>query len=51
MLCSLGYDANKIKHISGDNLSCHGASNRSFVKDINYPALVIPIKPHKHFNV
>ncbi|KAK2352820.1 subtilisin protease SBT4.3 [Trifolium repens] len=51
MLCNFGYDANKIKQISGDNSSCHEASNRSFVKDINYPALVIPIKSHKHFNV
>ncbi|AET01150.2 subtilisin-like serine protease [Medicago truncatula] len=51
MLCNYGYDANKIKQISGENSSCHGASNRSFVKDINYPALVIPVESHKNFNV
>ena len=49
MLCNYGYNANKIKHISGDNSSCHGASKRSLVKDTNYPAMVIPV--HKHFNV
>jgi len=49
MLCNYGYDANKIKQISGDNSSCHGASKRSLVKDTNYPAMVIPV--HKHFNV
>ncbi|KAK2405772.1 subtilisin protease SBT4.3 [Trifolium repens] len=51
MLCNYGYDADKIKLISGDNSSCQGDSNRSFVKDINYPALVIPIEPNKLLNV
>ncbi|RHN39673.1 putative cucumisin [Medicago truncatula] len=51
MLCNYGYDANKIKLISGENSSCHRASNRSFVKDINYPALVIPVESQKSFNV
>ncbi|MCI05990.1 subtilisin-like serine protease [Trifolium medium] len=51
MLCNYGYDADKIKRISGDNSSCQGASNRSLVKDINYPALVIPIEPNKLLNV
>ncbi|KEH22215.1 subtilisin-like serine protease [Medicago truncatula] len=51
MLCNYGYDANKIKQISGQNSSCRGASNRSFVKDINYPALVIPVGPHEQLNV
>ncbi|XP_045832586.1 subtilisin-like protease SBT4.3 [Trifolium pratense] len=51
MLCNYGYDAYKIKKISGDNSSCHGASNISFLKDLNYPSLVIPIEPGKRFNV
>ncbi|RHN74669.1 putative cucumisin [Medicago truncatula] len=49
MLCDYGYDTNKIKQITGDNSSCHQASKRSLVKDINYPAMVIPV--YKHFNV
>jgi hypothetical protein len=49
MLCNYGYGADKIKQISGDNSSCHGYPERSLVKDINYPAMVIPV--HKHFNV
>ncbi|GAU37174.1 hypothetical protein TSUD_391630 [Trifolium subterraneum] len=51
MLCNYGYNADKIKLISGDNSSCQGASSRPFVKDINYPALVIPIEPNKLVNV
>ncbi|GAU30782.1 hypothetical protein TSUD_355080 [Trifolium subterraneum] len=39
------------KNMVRDKSSCHGASNRSFVKDINYPAVVIPIEPGKQFNV
>ena len=49
MLCDYGYDTNKIKQITGDNSSCHQASKRSLVKDINYPTMVIPV--YKHFNV
>ncbi|AET01121.1 subtilisin-like protease SBT4.8 [Medicago truncatula] len=52
MLCNYGYDAKKIKQISGDNLSCHVTSKRSLVKDINYPSMVIPVRSyHKRFNV
>jgi subtilisin family serine protease len=49
MLCNYGYDTNKIRQISGDDSSCHGASKRSLVKDINYPAMVFLV--HRHFNV
>jgi hypothetical protein len=52
MLCNYGYDENKIKQISGDNSSCHEAPERSLLKDINYPAMVIPVVPdNKPFNV
>ncbi|GAU24423.1 hypothetical protein TSUD_391320 [Trifolium subterraneum] len=52
MLCNYGYDENKIKQISGDNSSCHGVPERSLLKDINYPAMVIPIVPdNNHFQV
>ncbi|KAJ1439568.1 Peptidase S8/S53 domain [Sesbania bispinosa] len=51
MLCNYGYDAKKIKQIAGGNSTCHGASDRSLVKDTNYPALVIPVKPLKPFTV
>ncbi|AES75708.1 subtilisin-like serine endopeptidase family protein [Medicago truncatula] len=49
MLCNYGYDTNKVRQISGDDSSCHGASKRSLVKDINYPAMVFLV--HRHFNV
>ncbi|KAJ1415404.1 Peptidase S8/S53 domain [Sesbania bispinosa] len=51
MLCNYGYDAEKIKQIARGNSTCHGASQRSLVKDINYPALVIPVEPLKPFIV
>lgn len=52
MLCNFGYDANKIKQISGENSSCNGASERSLVKDLNYPTIVIPVNPNlKQFQV
>ncbi|CAJ2663574.1 unnamed protein product [Trifolium pratense] len=51
MLCNFGYNDTKIEQISGEKSSCHGDSNRYLVKDINYPALVILVRPHKRFNV
>jgi len=51
MLCNFGYNDTKLEQISGKKSSCHGASKRSLVKQINYPALVISVEPHKHFNV
>jgi hypothetical protein len=49
MLCNFGYNDTKVDQISGEKSSCHGASNRYLVKDINYPALVILVKPRKRF--
>lgn len=51
MLCNYGYNAEQIQQISGGNFTCHGASNRSLLKELNYPALVITVKPLKPFNV
>jgi hypothetical protein len=50
MLCNFGYNDTKVEQISGEKSSCHEASNRYLVKDINYPALVILVRPHKHFS-
>jgi hypothetical protein len=49
MLCNFGYNDTKVEQISGEKSSCHEASNRYLVKDINYPALVILVKPRKRF--
>ncbi|CAL5183003.1 unnamed protein product [Lathyrus oleraceus] len=51
MLCNYGYNDEKIKQISGENSRCRGTSNPSLVKDLNYPALVIPVVPKKQFNI
>ncbi|XP_045805758.1 subtilisin-like protease SBT4.4 [Trifolium pratense] len=51
MLCNFGYNDTKVEQISGEKSSCHKASNRYLVKDINYPALVILVRrPHKRFS-
>ncbi|KAK2437093.1 Subtilase family protein [Trifolium repens] len=50
MLCNFGYSDTKVEQISGEKSSCHGASNRYLVKDINYPAMVILVRPHKRFS-
>ncbi|WJX63128.1 hypothetical protein P8452_48050 [Trifolium repens] len=50
MLCNFGYNDTKVEQISGEKSSCHEASNRYLVKDINYPALVILVRPHKRFS-
>lgn len=44
-------DNGKIKQITRDNSSCHGASNLSLIKDLNYPAIVISVAAHKPFNI
>ncbi|KAL5061415.1 hypothetical protein RYX36_023152 [Vicia faba] len=51
MLCNYGYDDEKIKQISGEASSCRGTSDPSLVKDLNYPALVIPVAPQRSFNI
>ncbi|PNX93141.1 subtilisin-like serine protease [Trifolium pratense] len=50
MLCNFGYNDTKVEQISGEKSSCKGVSNRHLVKDINYPALVILVRPHKRFS-
>ncbi|XP_057451743.1 subtilisin-like protease SBT4.3 [Lotus japonicus] len=46
MLCNYGYSAKKVKIVTGANSSiCHGAHHRSFVKDLNYPAITINVEP------
>ncbi|OIV98691.1 hypothetical protein TanjilG_24862 [Lupinus angustifolius] len=51
MLCNLGYDNGKVKLISGKDNACSHAPNRSFVKNLNYPALAIDVKPMTSFTI
>ncbi|CAL0314793.1 unnamed protein product [Lupinus luteus] len=43
-LCNLGYDNEKVKIISGKDNACSHAPNRSFVRNLNYPALASDVE-------
>ncbi|XP_057451793.1 subtilisin-like protease SBT4.3 [Lotus japonicus] len=46
MLCNYGYSAKKLKIIAGAHSpSCYGEHHRSWVKDLNYPAITVNVKP------
>ncbi|CAL0328175.1 unnamed protein product [Lupinus luteus] len=51
MLCNLGYDNEKVKLITAKNNACSDAPNRSLVKNLNYPALAIDVKPMTPFTI
>lgn len=51
MFCHLGYDHDKIKAITGENIGCFGAPDRSLVRNLNYPALVVEVQPRASFSV
>ncbi|XP_027345302.1 subtilisin-like protease SBT4.3 [Abrus precatorius] len=51
MLCNLGYISKRIKAISGENFACPGAPDASLVRNLNYPALGVKVKPLEPFNV
>ncbi|KAJ4846262.1 hypothetical protein Tsubulata_044067 [Turnera subulata] len=38
-LCSLGYDADKVRTITGDSSSCPAGSSKGSPKDLNYPSM------------
>ncbi|KAF1898267.1 hypothetical protein Lal_00033033 [Lupinus albus] len=51
MLCNMGYDSGKVKLISGKNDACINASDRSLVRNLNYPALAINVEPMTSFTI
>ncbi|KAF1898259.1 hypothetical protein Lal_00033025 [Lupinus albus] len=51
MLCNLGYNNEKVKLISGKDNACSQPPNRSLVRDLNYPALAIDVKPTISFTI
>ncbi|XP_039042753.1 subtilisin-like protease SBT4.6 [Hibiscus syriacus] len=50
-LCGLGYDEDKIRAISGTNVSCPKTSNKMLPRDFNYPTLSAQVKPSESFIV
>ncbi|CAL0328178.1 unnamed protein product [Lupinus luteus] len=51
MLCNLGYDNEKVQIISGKDNACSKATNRSLVRDLNYPALAIGVNSTTSFTI
>ncbi|KAK7854856.1 subtilisin-like protease sbt4.4 [Quercus suber] len=50
MLCSIGYDANKLKIITGDpNSACPTVT--ASPKDLNYPSMTAAVTPERPLNV
>ncbi|EOY34210.1 Subtilase family protein, putative isoform 1 [Theobroma cacao] len=50
-LCSIGYDSEKLRRISGDNSTCSKTSENILPRDLNYPSLTAQILPDKSFTV
>ncbi|CAL0328104.1 unnamed protein product [Lupinus luteus] len=51
MLCNLGYDNKQVKVISGKDNACSKATDRSLVRDLNYPALAIGVNSTTSFTI
>ncbi|OIW02821.1 hypothetical protein TanjilG_29597 [Lupinus angustifolius] len=50
LLCNIGFDTPKIRKLSGENSTCPSLTpQRSTVRDFNYPALAIHVKPNQPF--
>ncbi|XVF24982.1 hypothetical protein REPUB_Repub13aG0174200 [Reevesia pubescens] len=51
LMCSIGYDLDSIKAISGDNSSCPGISQNIPPKDLNYPSMTAFVPSNMCFTV
>nr|POF12182.1 subtilisin-like protease sbt4.4 [Quercus suber] len=51
MLCGLGYDERKLRHITGANSPCPKVSKKVLPRDLNYPSLTAMVSPSKSSNV
>ncbi|XP_062085057.1 subtilisin-like protease SBT4.6 [Humulus lupulus] len=50
-LCSIGYDEEKVRLISGDNSSCLQDSGKASPKDLNYPSMISEVPTGKPFSI
>ncbi|PON36942.1 Subtilase [Parasponia andersonii] len=50
-LCSIGYDEEKVRLISGDNSTCPKDSGKGSPKDLNYPSMIAEVPTGKSFQV
>ena len=51
MLCGLGYDERKLRHVTGANSPCPKVSKKVLPRDLNYSSLTAMVSPSKSFNV
>nr|CAN62173.1 hypothetical protein VITISV_027754 [Vitis vinifera] len=52
MMCGLGFDAEKVRLISGDNTTtCTTGVTQGAVRDLNYPSMASTADQHKPFNI
>ncbi|XVF40183.1 hypothetical protein PTKIN_Ptkin01aG0091000 [Pterospermum kingtungense] len=51
LMCSLGYNSENIKKVSGDNSSCPESSEDVPPRNLNYPSLTASIPTNKSFTV
>ncbi|KAK9998734.1 hypothetical protein SO802_018337 [Lithocarpus litseifolius] len=51
ILCGLGYDERKLRHILGANSPCPKVSKKVLPRDLNYSSLTAMVSPSKSFNV
>ncbi|XVF40182.1 hypothetical protein PTKIN_Ptkin01aG0090900 [Pterospermum kingtungense] len=51
LMCSLGYNSENIKKVSGDNSSCPESSEDVPPRNLNYPSLTTSIPTNKSFTV
>ena len=51
MLCSMGYDVDKLRTISGDNSTCSKGSEKTSPKDLNYPSMAAQVSSGESFTI
>ncbi|XP_052311934.1 subtilisin-like protease SBT4.6 isoform X2 [Populus trichocarpa] len=51
LFCGLGYTAEKIRQISGDNSSCSKAARNTLPRDLNYPSMAAKVAVEESFTI
>ncbi|KAJ6895542.1 hypothetical protein NC651_021911 [Populus alba x Populus x berolinensis] len=51
LFCGLGYSAEKIRQISGDNSSCSKAARNTLPRDLNYPSMAAKVAAEESFTI
>uniref|UniRef100_A0A6N2L3Y1 Subtilisin-like protease fibronectin type-III domain-containing protein n=1 Tax=Salix viminalis TaxID=40686 RepID=A0A6N2L3Y1_SALVM len=51
LFCGLGYTAEKIRQISGNNSSCSKAARNTLPRDLNYPSMAAKVAVEESFTI